>query len=213
MLRAFLLFISIIFFFSVSAQKKGFQQGSYVTNLGDTMRGYIYLPESGQSLQYKKLQSAREITDVPIDDLKTLVVNNNSYRLWYGRRSVTWLDPIEMEIKNVDSFRTEVLMLKPVYEGSKYSLYEYIDETERFFIGYAGVVEELEMTYRKRSEKEYRDMSLMFNRPRYSVYAIYRLQLMEILGGKVTEYERYQIDHTEYNVQHLKKLIREMETW
>jgi len=212
MRKSLVLIITVFFFFSVCAQKKGFHKGAYVTNYGDTIKGYIYLPENSQSLKFKKDQESKDISDIPIEDLKSLVVNKGSYLIWYGKRSVTWLDPIELEIKNVDSFRTELIMLKPVYEGSRYSLYEHKDETERFFIGYAGVVEELQMTYHKFSEKEYRDKSLMFSRPNYTIYALYRQQLIGVLGD-VTEYEKEQIFHTEYNQQHLKKLIMEMEKW
>ena len=213
MLKAALFFIMIFLFFSLSAQKKGFQQGSYITHLGDTMRGYIYLPDSSPSLKFKKAVTSPDTADVPVEDLKAVVVNNSSYRLWYGTRNITWLDPVELDVMYPDSFRTESILLKPVYEGSKYSLYEHKDETDRYFIGYAGIVEELQMTYRKLSGKEYRDKSLMFNRPKYSVYAIYRLQIIDILRGNVSEYERDVIEHTEYNQQHLKKLIKEMETW
>ncbi len=213
MRKAVMLFIVGFFSFSLCAQKKGFHQGAYVTNHGDTMRGYIYLPETGESLKFKKVPASADISDVPVGDLKSLLVNNSSYLIWYGKRSVTWLDPIELDIKNVDSFRTELIMLRPVFEGSRYSLYIYQDETDRFFIGYAGVVEELQMTYRKLSDKEYRDRSLLFSRPNYSVYAWYRFQIIAILGGTVTDYERELIDHTDYNQQHLKKLIMEMEKW
>ena len=212
MRKAAVLITMVFFFFSLCAQKKGFHQGAYVTNHGDTIKGFIHLPETGQSLKYKKAKTSTETSDVPLDDLKSLVVNKGSYLVWYGKRSVTWLDPIELEIKNVDSFRTEMIMLKPVYEGSRYSLYEYKDETERYFIGYAGIVEELKMNYRKLSEKEYREKSLLFSRPNYSVFAIYRQQIIEVLGD-VTEFEKDMINHTEYNQQHLKKLILEMEKW
>lgn len=209
--------VLLIFFFiytsSLFAQKKGFHQGAYVNVQGDTVRGYIYLPGGGQSLKFKRTPDDTGVANVQVDSLKSLVVDRGSYVVWFGKRSVTWLDQIEQEIKNVDSFRTEMILLKPVYEGAKYSLYEYKDETERFFIGYAGVVEELQMTFRKLSEKEYRDRTLLFNRPKYTIFATYRSQIISILGGSVSEYEKYTIDHTEYNQQHLKKLLKEMEAW
>lgn len=213
MKKAVLLVFTIIAAFPLCAQKKGFHQGAYVNAQGDTVRGYIYLPGGSQSLKFKKAPDDTDVADVQVDSLKSLVVDKGTYLVWFGRRSVTWLDQIEQEIKNVDSFRTEMIMLKPVYAGSKYSLYEYKDETERFFIGYAGVVEELQMTFRKLSEKEYRDRSLLFNRPKYTVFATYRSQIITILGGSVSEYEKYTIDHTEYNQQHLKRLLKEMEGW
>jgi hypothetical protein len=213
-MRKVILLMIVVFFCSLlSAQKKGFQPGSYITHHGDTMRGYIYLPENSPSLRFIKAPAAQDTTDIPVDDLKALVVNNSSYRLWYGTRCVTWLDPIELDVMYPDSFRTELIMVKPIYEGSKFSLYEYKDETDRYFIGYAGVVEELQMTYRKLSGREYRNKSLMFNQPKYSVYAIFRWQIMDILGGTVSDYERSVINQTEYNSYNLKKLIKEMETW
>lgn len=197
----------------VYAQKKTFRQGAYVTNRGDTMWGYIYLPETGNSLKFKTTRDGAEPVDVPIEELRSLEINSRSYLIWYGTRSVTWLDPFDLEVMNADSFRTEIIMLRPVYEGEKYSLYEYTDETERFFIGYAGTIEELRMNYRKLSELEHKRRSLYFMRPSYSVFASYRDQIRGILGGKVSDDERKLINHTEYNQQHLKKLIREMEKW
>ncbi|WP_336516542.1 hypothetical protein [Pollutibacter soli] len=213
MKKAVFLFFIIVTALSLFAQKKGFHHGAYVTAQGDTVRGFIYLPGNSQSLKFKREQDDTEIADVQVDSLKSLMVNNGVYLLWYGKRSVTWLDPFEQEIRNADSFRTEMIMLKPVYEGNRYSLYQYRDETDRFFIGYAGVVEELKMTFAKLSEKEYRDRSLLFNRPRYSVFATYRSQIISILGGRVSEYEKYMIEHTEYNELHLKRLLKEMEGW
>ncbi|WP_336516546.1 hypothetical protein [Pollutibacter soli] len=195
------------------AQKKSFRQGAYVTNQGDTMWGYIFLPETGSSLKFKTTQNGAQPVDVPIEDLKSLQIKDGSYLIWYGKRSVSWLDPFELEVMNADSFRTEIIMLRPVYEGPKYSLYEYRDETERFFIGYGGIIEELRMNYRKLSESEHKRRSLYFMRPSYTVFAVYRDQITRILGGDVSSDERKLINHTDYNLQHLKKLIREMENW
>lgn len=213
-MRKTLTAICLVFFcLFVQAQKKSFRQGAYITNQGDTMRGYIFLPETGTSLKFKTTRADAEPVDVPIDELKSLEIKDGSYLLWYGKRSVAWLDPFDLEIMNVDSFRTEIIMLKPVYEGEKYSLYAYTDETERFFIGYAGTIEELRMGYRQLSEMEHKRRSLYFMRPSYTVYLAYRDQITRILGGKVSYDERKLINHTEYNQQHLKRLIREMEKW
>lgn len=201
--------VLILLNFKTQAQKEEYFQGMFISKRGDTAKGMIAVVNKGAGFKFKSEQEG--FKDIQLDSVSQVIVNNNRYTTWFGKRNVIWLDPIEHEVKNVDSFRTELIPLKLQHEGTKYSLYSYHDETERFFIGYDGKIEELLMYYQVLSEKHYRDNSLLFSRPRYTSFFVFRDQVVAILGGKVSNRQRNQIFNTDYNLQHMKRMIKRID--
>lgn len=208
-------FITLFFLFTVKAtcfaQKDNYVAGGYVTLQGDSVKGAVSVLPNTRLFRFKSESPGHESGIISIDTIKSIQAGKENYAVWYGTRTVTYVDPIEMDIKNIDSSRTEYLLLRQEYSGKKFQLYSYTDETDRFFIGYDGKLEELLMKYRYFTAREYDDNMILPNMPKYTSMPIFRDQTIAIMAGVVTGKQRQLINTTQYNRHNLSRMLKALE--
>ncbi len=209
-LLIFLCFISPAI--TLSAQDGDFKSGSYVDHRGDSVKGYISWKGQGDSiLKFKRDLQTLQYATVPCDSTKSIHLEGDSYTFWYGKRSMTMLDPFEFRILNIDSFATANIPLKLLFAGKRFSLYNYRDITDHFFIGYDGKIEELIIRFRYLTAQEHAGNFLLIHQPEYTIFPVYRDQILAIMKNQVSNKQRSILQTTEYTSHNLIRLFKALD--
>ncbi|MBS1511489.1 MAG: hypothetical protein JST86_11650 [Bacteroidetes bacterium] len=175
------------------------------------MRGYLRLTSAGG---FPVFLFKKAITDNNSDTLNTanskrIFTGGETYACWNGTIRMTYIDKIDMDIKNAGKFTTGTFPLQLIFEGNQLSLYKYYDLFDHFFIQAGDSITELYSTYRYTTEWE--KSTYISNPPTYAINPVYRDQILAIVGYQLTKKQFILIESLEYDKRSLVKLLKAFE--
>ncbi|MES2647777.1 MAG: hypothetical protein V4717_12920 [Bacteroidota bacterium] len=185
--------------------------GFYIGNNGDTVNGFFQVKDYNLPtiIKFKKDLLQEEGTWLSVDTCKALVVNQEAYVVWYGKRGMCYINQMDLNLVNIDSFRTERIPLKLIYHGNALSLYLYHDVTDHFFVGTGEAIHELSISYRYLTDWE--KLRFRVKPPTYLITPTFHSQLIDLMGETLTNKQSHLIEVSQYDSYSLMKLFRKLD--
>ncbi|MBL0146014.1 MAG: hypothetical protein IPP48_09810 [Chitinophagaceae bacterium] len=210
-MKTVILFFCLGFSCTCLSQGKEFIEGSFVNQKGDTIKGFF---QKKYSTSFKDLKFTQNIAGnifsaIIIDSCKAVCLENDYYTVWHGKRGMAYIDRFNFEIQNIDSFLTETIPLKLLFQGSRLSLYHYYDLTDHFFVGLNDSIQELMISYRYPTDWE--KSKYVRNVPAYEINPIYRYQIIALLNNELSKKQKFLVDRSEYDKYALIRLFKKID--
>lgn len=199
--------------FSTIAQDVTYKPGFYISNVQDTIHGFIHVNQkmiNPHVFKFKSNLDDKDFMEISFVDNKIISTGNENYAIWYGTRGMSYISPNDFLLTDLDSFRTETIALKQIYKGKRFSLFYFKDVTEHFFIGQGNDIQELKISYRYLTSWE--SKNYLINQPTYFKIATFQNQLMALLGEELTKSKKNYIESCTYERNPLIRTIKKMES-
>lgn len=194
------------------SQKKKFSPASYITQNGDTVNGYLYIKnkKTFSSFSFKdQLDDAKEYT-VLLDTCKSVSSEKVNFMNCLVTRSMTYIDRLQYDIRNVDSFITASIPLRLLYKGRQLSLYYYYDVKDHFFVYDQEKMQELMIRYRYPTQFE-NLQNINVQAAKYYINPIYRDQIATMVNNQLTWSQAYALYTAEYEELPLIKVFKSLD--
>ena len=214
-LRPFIAVIFLLLSFCSKAQdKRKFVPGSYVTQKGDTIKGYIFMPPDNYiprdnafgTFNFKNQFEDISISVISYDSCRLISSGGESFSVWRIQRNMTYVDKFDFTIRNIDSNITAPIPLKLLYKGVQFSLYHYHDVKDHFFIYDGKTMQELLIQFRYLTAWE--QIPCGSQTPQHYVIPVYHQQIMWMMNNQLTKRQQDFIESTDYETRPLVKLFK-----
>ena len=206
-------FVCLTISYDAIFQDKEYEPGYYVTQNGDTIKGYFWTKDQNKlsNLKMKKEVNETISTDLSFDTCQSLLIKNRFYVSWYGKRCMAYVSKFDFDLKYIDSFLTQTIPLRLLYQGSILSLFLYrSDVKDHFFVKKGNSIAELIISYRYRTDLEKFTESHTRNPATYYVVPAYQNQLSAYLGDKLTKKLKDNIESCDYDEVALIRLFKRL---
>lgn len=191
------------------AQQNDFVKGWYITQQNDTLKGFVATEKKENFTSfYFKPAAKGVVTEIPVMQVKMLNMDDQVYKIWFGKRNMEYIDRVDLSlIRNDGVFFSDTIVLKCIYAGQYFYLYNYKDEKDHYFIETRDYIDELLITYDYLTYWERLSMR-SYQFPAYWVHNTYKSQIIAMFGEKLDRRTNALLDRTELSKNSLLRLCR-----
>jgi hypothetical protein len=192
-----LLFCSVLLF----AQSSIYKPGLVVDNKGDTLKGWIDYGNwlhSPRKINFKTESSNTLVVKYTTGDLSYFEITGlDAYKKAIVTKDMRPVAVTDITPETMDSTETDTVFLRALVKGMKYSLYEFIDFKEHYYLQESDK-EPMELSYKLYMEVAAAQVEELF---------IFRDQLKEIAAKNNLPSLQWDIDHARYTEKKLSRIV------
>lgn len=214
MKKMLLLPLSLLLLFCQA--QKNMSRGKIILKQGDTVSALI----NERSITDNKLsietinEKTGEKVWFPSDGIKLISLGKKQedYQPWSVRIDLSYIDKIDLEVRNEDSSVQTTLLLKKIFNGTKMDLYcSYTATKEYFFIYSNNTIEPLIVKYKTYEAKKVPNYENLYRQPKYIILPYYRNQLLKYFDWENNKKLARKVDDLLYDKNKILDVIKEID--